>query len=179
MWKFGNWWFVFRFTEAYFVMILSIVHFFSFLGQYSCLALTIYLQRNIGFHLVQTYLPTFLFVVVSWLSFWMDVEQVTPRIVLGITTLIIISSKSAVLGAESPQVSYIRVSVHVYQEFLSSNTKNWIPGHWHMDGDLQCFCLCRTNWVPCGQLCFKKIKEGFYQNVGNVHTMFFFSLLIF
>jgi hypothetical protein len=91
-------------------MILSIVHFFSFLGQYSCLALKIHLQRKIGFHVVHTYLPTFIFVVVSWLSGWMDVEQVTPRIVLGITTLIIISSKSAVLSAESPQVSYIRVS---------------------------------------------------------------------
>ena len=91
-------------------MILSIDHVVSFLGQYSCLALKIHLQRNIGFHLVQTYLPTFLFVVVSWLSFWMDAEQVTPRIVLGITTLLTISNKSAVLGAESPQVSYIQVS---------------------------------------------------------------------
>jgi len=47
-----------------------------------------------GFHLVQSYLPTILMVVISWVSFWMDVNSVPGRVTLGITTLLTVSSKA-------------------------------------------------------------------------------------
>jgi len=78
------------------------------LGNYSCLAAKFQLHRSIGFHLVQSYIPTILFVIVSWVSFWMDVEHVPGRVALGVTTLLTISSKSAGLSSESPQVSYVK-----------------------------------------------------------------------
>jgi len=78
------------------------------LGNYSCLAAKFFLHRSIGFHLVQSYIPTILFVIVSWVSFWMDVEHVPGRVALGVTTLLTISSKSAGLSSESPQVSYVK-----------------------------------------------------------------------
>jgi len=78
------------------------------LGNYSCLAAKFHLHRNFGFHLVQSYIPTILFVIVSWVSFWMDVEHVPGRVALGVTTLLTISSKSAGLSSESPQVSYVK-----------------------------------------------------------------------
>jgi len=78
------------------------------LGNYSCLAAKFHLHRSIGFHLVQSYIPTILFVIVSWVSFWMDVEHVPGRVALGVTTLLTISSKSAGLSSESPQVSYVK-----------------------------------------------------------------------
>ena len=48
-------------------------------GNYSCLAAKFRLHRSIGFHLVQSYVPTILIVIVSWVSFWMDVEHVPVR----------------------------------------------------------------------------------------------------
>ena len=84
-------------------------HRIFFLGNYSCLAAKFNLFRSIGFHLVQSYIPTILFVIVSWVSFWMDVEHVPGRVALGVTTLLTISSKSAGLSSESPQVSYVKV----------------------------------------------------------------------
>ena len=40
----------------------------------------------------------------------MDVEHVPGRVALGVTTLLTISSKSAGLSSETPQVSYVKVS---------------------------------------------------------------------
>jgi len=54
-----------------------------------------YLSRSVGFHLVQSYLPTILIVVISWVSFWMDVNSVPGRTTLGVTTLLAVSSQSS------------------------------------------------------------------------------------
>ncbi|XP_022696824.1 glycine receptor subunit alpha-2-like [Varroa jacobsoni] len=64
-----------------------------YLGEYSCLKAEFHLQRSMGYHLVQSYLPTVLIVVISWVSFWLDVEAIPARITLGVTTLLTISSK--------------------------------------------------------------------------------------
>ena len=48
-----------------------------------------------GFHMVQSYLPTILIVVISWVSFWMDVDSVAGRTTLGVTTLLTVSSKAS------------------------------------------------------------------------------------
>ena len=45
--------------------------------------------------MVQTYIPSILIVVISWVSFWMDVDSVAGRTTLGVTTLLTVSSKSA------------------------------------------------------------------------------------
>lgn len=66
-----------------------------FPGNYSCLVAQFYLSRSVGFHLVQSYLPTMLIVVISWVSFWMDVDSVPGRTTLGVTTLLAVGSQSS------------------------------------------------------------------------------------
>ncbi|CAG0887096.1 unnamed protein product [Cyprideis torosa] len=78
------------------------------IGNYSCLKAEYHLRRAIGFHLVQSYLPTILIVVISWVSFWMDVDSVAGRTTLGVTTLLTVSSKASGVQAEIPQVSYVK-----------------------------------------------------------------------
>jgi len=80
----------------------------SLIGNYSCLVAKFHLSRSIGFHMVQSYIPTILIVVISWVSFWMDTDSVPGRTTLGVTTLLTVSSKSAGLNAETPQVSYVK-----------------------------------------------------------------------
>ncbi|CAG2116792.1 unnamed protein product, partial [Medioppia subpectinata] len=77
-------------------------------SEYSCLKAEFYLQRALGYHLVQSYLPTILIVVISWVSFWLDVEAIPARITLGVTTLLTISSKGAGIQAGLPPVSYAK-----------------------------------------------------------------------
>ncbi|KAG1654980.1 Glycine receptor subunit alpha-3 [Nymphon striatum] len=78
------------------------------LGEYSCLKAELHLSRNIGYHLVQNYIPTTLIVVTSWVSFWIDVNAITARISLGVTTLLTIISKSSNIQANIPLVSYVK-----------------------------------------------------------------------
>ncbi|XP_015930128.1 glycine receptor subunit alphaZ1-like [Parasteatoda tepidariorum] len=78
------------------------------IGEYSCLKAEFNLQRSIGYHLVQSYLPTILIVVISWVSFWLDVEAIPARITLGVTTLLTISSKSSGIQSNLPPVSYVK-----------------------------------------------------------------------
>ena len=66
-----------------------------FSGNYSCLLAELHLKRSLGFHMVQSYLPTILIVVISWVSFWMDVDSVAGRTTLGVTTLLTVSSKAS------------------------------------------------------------------------------------
>jgi len=68
---------------------------YSVAGNYSCLVAEFHLSRSVGFHLVQSYLPTILIVVISWVSFWMDVDSVPGRTTLGVTTLLAVSSQSS------------------------------------------------------------------------------------
>ena len=67
-------------------------------GEYSCLKAEFHLQRSLGYHMVQSYLPTVLIVVISWVSFWLDVDAIPARVTLGVTTLLTISSKASFLG---------------------------------------------------------------------------------
>ncbi|XP_076068277.1 glycine receptor subunit alpha-2-like isoform X2 [Oratosquilla oratoria] len=78
------------------------------IGNYSCLVAEFHMRRAIGFHLVQSYLPTILIVVISWVSFWMDVDSVPGRTTLGVTTLLTVSAKSSGIQGGLPQVSYVK-----------------------------------------------------------------------
>jgi len=87
-------------------------------SEYSCILAEFDLQRAIGFHLVQSYLPTMLVVVISWVSFWMDVEAVPGRVTLGITTLLTVSSKASGVQSNLPQVSYVK-ALDVWMTFAT------------------------------------------------------------
>lgn len=71
-------------------------------GNYSCLQAAFELRRNIGYHLVQSYLPTSLIVVVSWVSFWLDVDAIPSRVTLGVTTLLTVCSESTSFRDKMP-----------------------------------------------------------------------------
>ena len=57
--------------------------------------------------MVQSYLPTILIVVISWVSFWMDVDSVAGRTTLGVTTLLTVSSKSS-----GKKMTYIKININ-------------------------------------------------------------------
>ena len=52
-------------------------------GIYQRLSLSFLLQRNIGYFVFQTYLPSILIVMLSWVSFWINHEATSARVALG------------------------------------------------------------------------------------------------
>ncbi|XP_052792417.1 glycine receptor subunit alpha-2-like isoform X2 [Mya arenaria] len=78
------------------------------LGNHSCLVVEFTLARNIGYYLVQMYIPSFLVVMLSWISFWLNVNAVPGRISLGVLTVLTMTTQSSGVNASLPHVSYTK-----------------------------------------------------------------------
>lgn len=66
-----------------FVLYLSNCLFLSFTGQYTVMRAHFYLKRKIGYFVIQTYMPCFMTVILSQVSFWLNRESVPARTVFG------------------------------------------------------------------------------------------------
>uniref|UniRef100_A0A914QT38 Neurotransmitter-gated ion-channel transmembrane domain-containing protein n=1 Tax=Panagrolaimus davidi TaxID=227884 RepID=A0A914QT38_9BILA len=77
-------------------------------GSWSCVTAEFYVQRKITHHIMQSYVPTSLIVIISWFSFWLDVEAVPARVSLAITTLLTLSTQASTARMALPEVSYAK-----------------------------------------------------------------------
>lgn len=78
------------------------------LGNHSRLVVEFTLARNIGYYLVQMYIPSVLVVMLSWISFWLNVNAVPGRISLGVLTVLTMTTQSSSVNASLPHVSYTK-----------------------------------------------------------------------
>ncbi|KAI1725959.1 neurotransmitter-gated ion-channel ligand binding domain-containing protein [Ditylenchus destructor] len=78
------------------------------LDQFSCLTCNLYLSRALGFNMVQSYIPTGLIVIISWVSFWIDRRAVPARVTLSFTTLLSLTTIGNGMRFALPQVSYAK-----------------------------------------------------------------------
>ena len=58
---------------------------------FSCFVARIELERSIQRHIVKTYLPTSLFVLSSWIGFFIDADAIPGRIALSVTLLLVLT----------------------------------------------------------------------------------------
>ncbi|XP_052795882.1 gamma-aminobutyric acid receptor subunit beta-like [Mya arenaria] len=82
-------------------------------GKYQRLSLSFRLQRNIGYFVFQTYLPSILIVMLSWVSFWINHEATSARVALGITTVLTMTTISNGVRSSLPRISYIK-AIDIY-----------------------------------------------------------------
>ncbi|ODM99977.1 Glycine receptor subunit beta-type 4 [Orchesella cincta] len=75
---------------------------------YSGIRFTILLRRKLSYHLIQTYLPSTLFIIVSWLSFLVPPESVPGRMALCMTTLLTLTAMFSAVRQNTPNVSYVK-----------------------------------------------------------------------
>ncbi|XP_045204896.2 glycine receptor subunit alpha-2-like [Mercenaria mercenaria] len=77
-------------------------------GNHSCLQADFHLVRNIGYYVIQMYVPSLLIVTLSWLSFWLNVNSIPGRVTLGVLSVLTISTQSSSVNASLPRVSYTK-----------------------------------------------------------------------
>ncbi|WKX96755.1 hypothetical protein Q1695_012867 [Nippostrongylus brasiliensis] len=77
-------------------------------GTWSCVTAEFFVKREVTHHVMQSYVPTTLIVVISWFSFWLDVDAVPARVSLAITTLLTLSTQSSAARMALPEVSYMK-----------------------------------------------------------------------
>ncbi|XP_050415938.1 glycine receptor subunit alpha-2 [Patella vulgata] len=78
------------------------------MGNFPCLYAALEMKRQIGFYLTQTYIPTVLIVVLSWVSFWIDLHAIPARISVGLLTVLTITTQSSGVRSELPRVPYTK-----------------------------------------------------------------------
>ncbi|XP_066275681.1 gamma-aminobutyric acid receptor subunit beta-3-like [Branchiostoma lanceolatum] len=88
-------------------------------GVYSRIKLSFILHRQAFYFIFQTYIPSILLVVLSWVSFWINPEAVPARVALGITTVLTMTTLMSGAQAQMPKISYIKaIDVYLVMCFL-------------------------------------------------------------
>ncbi|XP_038050385.1 glycine receptor subunit alphaZ1-like [Patiria miniata] len=79
-------------------------------ANFSCIQFSFTLVRELTFYIIQTYIPTSLLVLISWVSFWIDIGQAAARVSLGVTTVLTMTTTTVGYGAFAglPKVSYTK-----------------------------------------------------------------------
>ena len=62
-------------------------------GAFACLEAEIKIERQFEFYLLQTYVPSIMIVILSWVSFWIDIDAVPARITLGLLTVLTMTTQ--------------------------------------------------------------------------------------
>lgn len=75
-------------------------------GIFSTLKANLHLKRKVGFYVLQVFIPSIFFVVLSWVSFFVDAEAVPARVSLGVTCVLTMTTQSAGTRQTLPPVSY-------------------------------------------------------------------------
>ncbi|XP_064638077.1 glycine receptor subunit alpha-2-like [Lineus longissimus] len=77
-------------------------------GNYSKLKFIFHMKRAFGYYMIQTYIPSMLVVILSWVSFWLDVRATPARISVGLLTVLTITTQASGVNSQLPRVSYIK-----------------------------------------------------------------------
>ncbi|XP_077983849.1 glycine receptor subunit alpha-2-like [Glandiceps talaboti] len=77
-------------------------------GNYTCVEGRFILARQMGYYMIQTYIPSMLIVILSWVSFWISADSSPARVALGITTVLTMTTQSSGANETLPKVSYVK-----------------------------------------------------------------------
>ncbi|KAG7265817.1 hypothetical protein CRUP_004271, partial [Coryphaenoides rupestris] len=72
-------------------------------GSYPRLSLSFRIKRNIGYFILQTYMPSILITILSWVSFWINYDASAARVALGVTTVLTMTTINTHLPGDAPQ----------------------------------------------------------------------------
>ena len=86
-------------------------YYYHYQGSYinhTCVEASFIFDRQFSYYFVQMYLPSILIVLVSFLSFWIPVENVPGRVMLGVTSLLTLATQFTTAQRSLPPVSYLK-----------------------------------------------------------------------
>ncbi|XP_064110595.1 pH-sensitive chloride channel 2-like [Macrobrachium nipponense] len=78
-------------------------------SKYSRLLVALHFRRRYGFYLINTFLPTSLMIVIAYLTFYFKVEDFNDRIMVSLTSLLVLSSLFNQSSSSLPKTSYFKL----------------------------------------------------------------------
>lgn len=122
----------------------------AFAGNYSSLGFTVHLTREVGYYVMDYFLPSIMIVAISWVSFWLQADQTPARTTLGCTTMLSFITLASAQENNLPKVSYIKVS------------EVWFLGcTCFIFGSLVEFAFVNTIWRRNRSVEVKKVKSKY------------------
>lgn len=122
----------------------------AFAGNYSSLAFTVHLTREVGYYVMDYFMPSIMIVSISWVSFWLQADQTPARTTLGCTTMLSFITLASSQENNLPKVSYIKVS------------EVWFLGCTiFIFGSLVEFAFVNTIWRRKNSVEVKKVKSKY------------------
>ena len=76
-------------------------------GKFTCIEVRFHLERQMGYYLIQMYIPSLLIVILSWVSFWINMDAAPARVALGITTVLTMTTQSSGSRTSLPKVGLL------------------------------------------------------------------------
>ncbi|XP_069188985.1 uncharacterized protein [Procambarus clarkii] len=75
----------------------------------SCVQINIIFTNLNGYFISNTYIPTFLLVIISYITFFFDMEDFTNRIMVALTSLLVLASLFAQTSIAIPRTAYLKL----------------------------------------------------------------------
>ncbi|XP_016374622.1 gamma-aminobutyric acid receptor subunit beta-2-like [Sinocyclocheilus rhinocerous] len=94
--------------ESYVNHLIYLANCYFHPGSYPRLSLSFKLKRNIGYFILQTYMPSILITILSWVSFWINYDASAARVALGITTVLTMTTINTHLRETLPKIPYVK-----------------------------------------------------------------------
>ncbi|RZB40812.1 cys-loop ligand-gated ion channel subunit, partial [Asbolus verrucosus] len=82
----------------------------AFVGNFSELVFKFNLSREVGYYIMDYFLPSILLVCTSWVTFWLQADASAPRVTLGTSTMLAFITLNGGINKNLPKVSYIKAS---------------------------------------------------------------------
>lgn len=96
--------------NQFLILSLRFSIFVLVLGNFSRLTVNFRFERQIGHHLIQTFAPSTLVVMLSWFSFWLGLDAIPGRVTLLVTCMLTLVTMFTGLRADIPPVAYVKVN---------------------------------------------------------------------
>lgn len=77
-------------------------------ANFSRLVMYFRFERQIGHHLIQTFAPSILVVMLSWFSFWIGLDAIPGRVTLLVTSMLTLVTMFTGLKSNIPPVAYVK-----------------------------------------------------------------------
>lgn len=65
-------------------------------------------KRRYGWYILQAYIPTYLTIFISWISFYLGAKSIPARTMIGVNSLLAMSFQFGSILRNLPRVSYVK-----------------------------------------------------------------------
>lgn len=101
------------------------------LGLYSVQVVHFYLQRKLGYHLIQTYIPLIMVVVLSQVAFWINKESVPARTVAGTSVSLFLNGHIYISLSIKMTLNIKSVMLHLFDQYKTAKNNHILKWYYN------------------------------------------------